>query len=192
MTREGRELVEEIRRGYFPRWDRDRRWTFHIGTPPGRPRPRGWCEPGTREIWVKDPSDRHVVIHEIVHAVAGRGHGVKFQRRLRKAADTAEKRGEHSLAASLRKEADLLAETPVEDVYGQLEHAVMEVMLGSHQDAPDYDGLIRYLSLDLGLLPHEFRRYYPRGRRVYDAAVAQAIEYREAQARVAAQGNPKG
>ncbi len=65
-------LFADVRRNYFPRWDRAGRWAVRASAPPGRPTIRGYCDLDTRTIWIAHP-DELTMIHEVVHAVAGAG-----------------------------------------------------------------------------------------------------------------------
>jgi hypothetical protein len=175
------QLFEAVRRAYFPRWDRQGRWTVRVGTPPGRPRLRGYCDPDTRTIWVAAHPDEHTMIHEIVHAVAGPGHALRFQERLSKAADVAETQGNAELAGGIHKEVADYAGQPnlsAEDIYGQIRDAAWE--------CDNFDAMVRWISEDMGSTPEEFAHRYRRARRVFDKAKQEAIDERARMATIRA------
>jgi hypothetical protein len=113
------------------------------------------------------------MIHEVVHAVIGTGHAVRFQERLSKAAGVAEAKGKADLGAAIRKEVAMLAETPLlraQDIYTRIGDLAWEW--------DDFDVLSRWISEDLGATPEEFAKSYPRARRVFDKARQEAIDER--------------
>jgi hypothetical protein len=160
------QLFEQVRRVYFPRWRRGKSWSVRFGTPPGRSRDSGYCDSETRTIWiaVDDEKVELVIIHEITHAIVpGHGHGVRFQRRMQKAADDAEAQGNAALAAALRHEVAICAASPVHHVsyvYGEIRDHAWEFA--------DYEALLHWLSEENGWLLEEFEKHYPRARRVFD------------------------
>jgi hypothetical protein len=114
------------------------------------------------------------MIHEVVHAVVGAGHAVRFQERFSKAAEVAEAKGKADLAAAIRKEVGLWADTHnlrAEDIYGRIRDAVWE-------ECDDFDVLAGSIAEDLGSTPEEFARRYRRARRVFDKARQEAIDER--------------
>jgi hypothetical protein len=96
----------DIKRQFFPRWDRGDYW--RITTKSSR-RVHGRCDEKRRVIEIvkqtPDADDRDcLLIHEICHAVADRGHGKVWQRRVEKAAIRADGLGRDVLAKKLRQE----------------------------------------------------------------------------------------
>lgn len=161
-------LFENVRRTYFPRWRRGKGWSIRLDYVPGRPKLGGLCDLETRTIWIApqqrdDENVEAIVFHETTHAIVGSGHGVRFQRRMLKAADDAEAQGNAALAAELRQEVVAYADSPrhrVADMYSDIRDAACEIS--------DYHTLLHVLSEQDGLLPEEFERRYRRARRVYD------------------------
>lgn len=162
------EVFNHVRRTYFPRWRNGGNWSIKLGEVPGRPNLRGRCDLETRIIWMTaqwrdDEIVEAVVIHEIVHAVVGPGHGIRFQRRMLKAAVLAEERGNAALAAALREDAEGWAATPTlraSEVYRQIRlHA---------GEFTHYEALRDALAEEYHMLPDEFDGSFRRARRVYD------------------------
>ncbi len=96
----------EIKRLFFPRWDRDNHWRVSKRS---KRRLHGHCDTERRVIEIviqySDPDKRDkLLIHEICHAVADMGHGRKWQARMEKAAQRADQLGRHRLAELLREE----------------------------------------------------------------------------------------
>lgn len=96
----------EIKRQFFPRWDREHCWRISTRS---RRKVHGFCDSARRVIEIvvqhADLDDRdNLLIHEICHAVAKGGHGKVWQRRMEKAAKRAEEVGRVRLAELLRQE----------------------------------------------------------------------------------------
>lgn len=96
----------EIKRLFFPRWDRHNLWRI---TTRSRRKVHGRCDSERRVIEIviqhADPDKRdNLLIHEICHAVAKGGHGKVWQRRMEKAARRADELGRDVLAKLLRQE----------------------------------------------------------------------------------------
>jgi hypothetical protein len=163
------ELFERVRRMFFPRWRGGKNWSVTLGVAPGRPGLRGWCDLEERTIWMKpqwrgDEIVGAALIHEIVHAIVGRpGHGIRFQRRLLKAAELAEERGDADSAAALREDAEswaVAAPVPPSDVYRLIRIDAYKFT--------QYEALLDQVAEYYNMLPDEVERYYPEARQVYD------------------------
>ncbi len=78
----------------------------------------GHCDLATNTIFVapflrnQPATRRHTLVHEICHAVVGRGHGERFCLRLRGVARRAETLGDLGLAWRLAEEAGQYEEAP--------------------------------------------------------------------------------
>lgn len=96
----------EIKRLFFPRWDRHNEWK--VRTTSAR-KCHGHCDRERKVIEIvarqSDLDDQdHLLIHEICHAVTRGFHGREWQRRMEKAAETAYELGRTRLASLLREE----------------------------------------------------------------------------------------
>lgn len=159
---------------YFPRWRTRKSWAVRLGAPADRPKLGGYCDLEARTIWISTQGRpeqlvEQVMIHEITHAIVGTGHGVRFQRRMRKASDAAEATGNSVLAGELRQEVAEWAESPrylAAHAYAEIRDLAWE--------CDDYELVLRYISEENGLLPEEFEKRYRRARKVFDEARIEA------------------
>lgn len=158
----------DIKHLFFPRWDREDAWRI---TTSSRRRVHGYCNPVVRTIEVvalpRDPDERDMLlIHEICHAVAPGNHGVVWQRRLEKAAATADNLGRSRLARLLREEIVAYQEagSVVTDAYASIRAAMAatpSLTLGQ---------LKRWLASEYGLLVSEVCTTFKRAEKVFQDA----------------------
>src|SRR5262245_57181455 len=111
------ELFAAVRRDFFPRWDRAGRWTLRVEDSPAASwecNVAGKCYLDSCTIIVYASaglSDRDqrdgLLIHEVchAHAVAGEGHGNRWQARMAQAARRARRLGRERLARLLEEDA---------------------------------------------------------------------------------------
>jgi hypothetical protein len=182
------QMVEEIRRDYFPRWDQGRRWQVREGSRAtwigSRGETRfssewGYCERDTLTIWINSVN-KETIIHEICHAVTNGGHGQLWSDRMRKAARRADDLGDAELAARLSEDAEGYRVDPLYYLAAQVYERVGDVLL----DAPDvsFYALIDYLASETSLTPDEIHKRYRRLRAVYNEEQRRAREMHEAMA----------
>ena len=98
---------QEIRRAFFPRWDRARQWRVLSGTRSGPPAVSGFCQRREKTIYVNEPADGDlnlVLVHEICHAVTVDKHGPRWRARMRRAAERATELRMPSLARRIADE----------------------------------------------------------------------------------------
>jgi len=161
-----REEWELIRRQFFPRWDRERRWQIKVvsdlhGT-------MGRCCPEERTIYLacipQGVKGRLLLIHEIAHAVTASGHGKKWQRRMARAALRAEQLGFYELADAIRNELQNPEEPRAQLVYNQIQDLV--------QARPEiqFSQLVEYLRRQYGLSRADFLRRFRKAQEVYREA----------------------
>jgi hypothetical protein len=106
-----KERFNEIKRQFFPSWDREGLWKYRSWSARGS-RARGYCgycdhETNTIEVLpAKDPDEYDLaLIHEMAHAVTrDAGHGAKWRKRMEKAAEQADTIRRRPLAKKLRQE----------------------------------------------------------------------------------------
>jgi hypothetical protein len=168
-----------IRDAFFPRWRRGRDWRLSLHA--DLDGADGRCDTESKRIRLvrcDRSSDELVVVlvHEICHAVAANGHGAKWQRRMLKAGEDAERLGMPVLAGMIRIEVEayrIAPKTTVGEVYGRIVEAA--------QDYPQvrFISVINLVRKDYGRPLAEFLDCYPRSRRVFDAA-RQDLARREA------------
>lgn len=125
----------EIRRDFFPRFDRRGNWRVtsgHFTTVIGE---MGYCDDKTRRILVAPTLAasggdqlRATLIHEVIHAVLqDASHGARFKRRLLAAQTRALVLGRHTLAAALKQHAIAYENTErvtAESVYASMRDLV--------------------------------------------------------------------
>ena len=195
QRREVRAAFQRIRRDFYPRWDRKRRWRLSIvedlhGA-------CGLADPNTKTISIRKldgearPEDslELLLIHEIAHAVTNDGHGKKWLARMRAAAKRADDIGRPTAAQFLREEADAYEASPregVRDVYARVEAVVW--------DAPQlsFDVVAEAVGREFGFSLQEIRRRCTRLREFYDEAQSERAAYEEGQARFLARAGRDG
>ena len=177
------ESFESIRREFFPRWDRDKKWSFAEDHPDCRG--YGLCDLEGKQI-VVTPGCPHgqdvTMIHEICHAVASVGHAKKWQNRMEMAAQMAETIGRTELAAEIRSDytaysdPDRCMPTSAIFVYTEVEDAVHE----THGEVP-FEEIVDFVADANGVTSEKLLAKFKRLRKVYDNARREDEEYREAE-----------
>ena len=171
MRRKGLGLSwDKVRQDFFPRWDRPGKWRLSLRKPIGRA--MGQCCAETKTIrigvWSSDPDERDLLlIHEICHAVAGGGHGLRWQRRMLRAAHRAGSLGRQALAALLAGEVEQYQQDGLshyQQVYNQVEEAARS------SPSVTYSALRRYLAGEYAVPVSEFDQQYRRAKRVFAEA----------------------
>jgi hypothetical protein len=181
------EQYEEVRRDFFPRWDRQKNWSLHViqdldGA-------HGRCDAPHKRIVSGFNGDELVLvlIHEIAHAVVSGGHGKKWQARMERAAIAAEGLGRMELAGLLRKEiagySDPLARVTAAGVYSEIEDAIIGVPQANFLQVVDW------VRREYGLNRQEFFRRFRRAKAVYQEARRWCRELMELKAAMLASGN---
>lgn len=164
--------IKRIKNDFFRCWDRQHVWRFSTRS---RRRVHGYCDPVARTIEIvalpSDPDERDMLlIHEICHAVATGNHGVVWQRRMEKAAATADDLGRTRLALLLRKEIAAYqgAGSVVTDAYASIRAAVAAT--------PNltFGQLKRWLASEYGLLVSEVCTTFKRTVKVFQDAQREA------------------
>jgi hypothetical protein len=175
LTRcEWRDLYQKIRRDYFPRWDLKGEWRFHVQ----KNLPSlGKADPERKAIRVRPEtyfSPAYLLVHEIAHAVTNGSHAVLWRRRMDQAAVRAAKLGEKDLADVIRHEQENYRTSPLIDchwIYGQIEDWTAE------QPGKTFKEIMEAICWDYGMTQREFLRFFPRARKVWEKAHADAVEY---------------
>ena len=165
-----------IKRAFFPRWDRRNLWRVSTRS---RRKVEGCCDPKRRVIEIvvqhggPDQRDR-LLIHEISHAVAGGGHGTKWQDRMERAARRADELGRNRLAKMLRDEIADYRESwkPVDEAYG-----IVQEWLTCNPGLT-LPQVRRALADQYGLLVSEVAKTFQRFEKVFTEAKWEALEAR--------------
>lgn len=189
MKREIERQYEEVRRIFFPRWDRRTMWRLQIVE--DLDGAYGRCDAPHRRIRMISGFNGNqlvlVLIHEIAHAVVNGGHGKKWQARMELAAITAEALGRTELAGLLRREIagynDPLARVTAAEVYSEVEDAVIDIPEAKFLQVVDS------VRREYGFNREEFVRRFRRARAVYEEARRWRQEQVKLKATMLATGN---
>ena len=106
---------QNIRKLFFPRWDREGLWRVSSNPPEdgkGCFSLAGYCDPDNKIIHVMTDSEGYslTLAHEICHAVTTQSHEKKWFQRMMKANVVADQLGNDQLATEIREDADMFAE----------------------------------------------------------------------------------
>jgi hypothetical protein len=155
----------------FPRWQAGLTWQVKVGQRAHYHCNDGYCDPDNRVIGIAEHIARDeqqlrlTLVHEMVHAIKGPGHGKPFCRRLGVAARMAARQGDPKLARDLRDESVLYATTLVvraAQVYG--------LMRDWAPEAPSFEAAEVGVARECGLTVEELRQRYPKLRAIWDGA----------------------
>lgn len=174
----------EIKRHFFPRWDRQNVW--RVRTTSTR-KCQGYCDRKRKVIevvaWHSDPDDRdHLLIHEICHAVTKGYHGRQWQRRMEKAAETADELGRTRLSKLIREEVVRRREQ------GEGIRLTYELVKEWVQSVPDVTlpQLEKALAEENGVTVSELRQRLKRLEKVFREAKSDVLEARRMKAKLMA------
>ncbi len=159
-------IFEEIRSLYFPRWDRQRRWTAVFADAHQRRDNTGYCDTNAKTIYLdgrsvrtmSDAGVRAILIHEICHDVGAAHHNRAWATLMERTAQRAEELNESDVAKILRSDiysygcAGALADY---DLYTVLDYA--EELIGRNPSM-DYDTAVRRVARYFGHSPAKVRR----------------------------------
>lgn len=165
-----------VRNTFFPRWKAGKEWHIVPRNRADYTKESGFCDLDAHTILIdplmagQDGANRTaLLIHEVCHAVAERGHGKRFLRRLHQAADRARRLGLNQLAGILEQEVlDYQKEgweLRAGDVYDCVERAVLD-----SKGMATYSNVIHFIAGDYGLLVGELETRFRRLRKVYEKA----------------------
>lgn len=172
---------ERVKELYFPRWDRQGRWRLLVKNDidglVGR------ADPDLKRIEIKPMSGLELtitVIHEIAHAVAGKGHAKRWQDRMTKAAKHAASVGETKLGKMIDEEVDAYrrsANTGAEEVYSRIADAVHKCA------AYEFEKAVELVRREYGLTREQFLHAYPKSRDRFETAREFALSVAQATGR---------
>jgi len=169
MARRGelKRAFEQVRSGFFPRWDRKRLWRV-------RAAPflvaEGRCEIPRKTIFIRKIPDsidelKQLLIHEICHHNA-LGHEAKWFRNMEAAAQRAEAIGQEKMAKWIREEIESYEQEPktyVSAIYCQLGDWIVDT-----GGKVPYKRFIVHLAHEFGLTVEQMEKRYKGLRRFYD------------------------
>ncbi len=158
---------ERIRRTYFPRlrgWRLRVQYLDHAGGKADQVHRRIIINPS----FYPHPQGRLVLlVHELCHAAASSGHGVKWMRRLLKTAGRARALGEIALAEGIEKEVKAYDSAPKvtpQSVYQSIKDAVMDCPTAS------FKAVLDFVRRDNGCSRKGFMKLFRRARAVFEEA----------------------
>lgn len=174
-----RSEFESICKVYFPRWRAWRSWKCRVKPKsiPGN----GHCLPWRKTIYVRPDYEnlRMLLIHEVCHAVTPLGHGSRWQKRMRSAADRAMAVGDAALAGALTEELAAYSNS-VESARGlAFPEAYVSIMdfVNESAKSPSFASTIRAVAYHLGYPREQFVSRYRRARGVWAKAVQDRTRY---------------
>ena len=176
MANHLRQQFEDVKKTFFPRWDRKREWKVRS---PKNLVPSGFCNTKRKIIAVQPCYEKDmltlVLIHEICHAF-GTGHGSPWLLRMERAAERAKEIGRPKLAKAILKEIEGYRRSPIvraAHVYAAIEDAVCDLVYYGQNDLA-YQTVVKRVGRDYGMTPKEFVEKFPRVKAVYDKALREA------------------
>jgi hypothetical protein len=114
------ETFAEIKRLYFPRWDRAGQWKVKFADGTSTRHNTGYCDSKARTIYLDvqvfemvNEGIRAFLIHEICHDTGGAWHRKPWAKRMKRASDRAIELGEPRVANLLLGDIYSYCETPV-------------------------------------------------------------------------------
>jgi hypothetical protein len=177
-----------IRKEYFPLWDKKCQWRIKLDKNDPR---EGLCDLENKEITIssipESETDLHLLlIHEICHFVSPT-HGSKWQKRMTKVAERADRIGRNVLAEAIRNQIKFYvnvsnSEISLKHVYNAIEDAVGESLNSS------FEQIIEYVADSVGCTQEELMKSAKRARKVYDRAKVD-VEYEAIARRSLVKGN---
>jgi hypothetical protein len=181
-------LFKQIKREFFPNWDRMNQWKIRRGSRSkwksgGQQfftHESGFCDREKKTIFVSDSMDNElVIIHEICHAVASGGHGVVWQERFRKAATRAAALGKAELSSQILYEIGKYHEElkylqgAATAVYGQIENGLLD------SPTATFDDILNWICCENGSTPEETLKFAKKAREVYERAKKRMLKHIE-------------
>ena len=163
---------QNIRKLFFPRWDREGLWKVSSNLPEDGKVSSGlgYCDPDNKIIHVMTDSEGYslTLVHEICHAVTTQSHKEKWFQRMMKANVVADQLGNNQLATEIREDADMFAEDSrkkADDIESRFYDAAFE------SPDLDFESILRGVATEYGLTSEELLHRWPTApRRGFDEA----------------------
>ena len=154
---------QNIRKLFFPRWDREGLWKVSSNPPEDRKGCfglKGYCDTDNKIIHVMTDSEGYslTLVHEICHAVTTQSHDKKWCRRMMKATAVANQLGNHQLAVMIKEEVDGYAKGLRFGGAAEVESRFHDAVF----DAPslDFESIVRGVASEHGITSeHLMRRW---------------------------------
>ena len=153
---------QNIRKLFFPRWDREGLWRVSSNPPEDRKgcfSLAGYCDPDNKIIHVMTDSEGYslTLVHEICHAVTTQSHEKKWFQRMMKANVVADQLGNNQLATEIREDVDRFAAAPRLSA-AEVESRFCDAVI----DAPglDFENIVQGVATENGITSeHLMRRW---------------------------------
>ena len=154
---------QNIRKLFFPRWDREGLWRVSSNPPEdgkGCFSLAGYCDPDNKIIHVMTDSEGYslTLAHEICHAVTTQSHEKKWFQRMMKANVVADQLGSNQLATEIREDADMFAAAPRLSA-AEVESRFCDAVI----DAPglDFENIVQGVAVEHGITSEELLQRWP-------------------------------
>ena len=169
-----KDIVENIRRTYFPRWDKLQQWC--VKKVHGFPS-FGNCDQENKTISLQPNLNNklleELLIHEICHAVTNGNHGKKWKDRMLKASKVAKQIGQMDLSNELKEDVERYVKTeefapegfPTKSVISE----AIEDMVCVNKDV-SFGEVINVVAKNFGYYPEELLKDFKHCKSVYKNA----------------------
>ena len=153
---------QNIRKLFFPRWDREGLWKVSSNPPEDGKVSSGlgYCDPDNKIIHVMTDSEGYSItlIHEICHAVTTQSHEKKWFQRMMKANVVADQLGNDQLATEIREDVDMFATAPRLSA-AEVESRFCDAVI----DAPglDFENIVQGVATQNGITSEELLQRWP-------------------------------
>lgn len=172
MANKLNQYFDDVRRKYFPRWDKKREWKARAVADIHGAVAR--CVSNSKTIKIQQPPPDGdelalVLIHEIAHAVTTDSHGKRWIARMEKAATRAAEIGQPNIARLIAEEVARYQEPHSTGSRDEMYARIEEIVIGWPVDKPciPFSELIDRVSGEVLLSHSDFLVNYPRARKVY-------------------------
>ena len=162
-----------VRKVYFPKWDRMRRWRCHfLRATMVTSDCHGHCDDEKKIIYVSKNAEDLIalLIHEICHALtSSANHGRTWQERMLKAAKVADRIGHSRLAEFLRQEVVNYQRAEVKSrkaIYCEIQEWVSAL-----KGIPSFRTVVKLVAQWNVMTVKQFLKRLPRAKAVYDEEV---------------------
>lgn len=164
--KELQEIYQDIRRTYFPKWDKKCEWKLKLledinGS-------QGFCDTQNKTIYTLYTNNL-VIIHEICHAVTEQGHNKRWTTRMELVAEDAEKDGNSELATEIRNQIEAYSMSPkitAKMVYNEIQ----DIAYMSSSDI-SYEDTIEFVRRNYGMSERDFLKKYKKTRQAYEVGM---------------------
>lgn len=160
---------EFVRISFFPKWDKNQEWNikrvWHLPA-------QGKCDRISKNILIKEISPEEdelhcIVIHEICHASSSPYHGKRWQERMFKAGERAERLGFKELSKLIDEEAKTYRQIP-KNIHREAYDLIYDTVTA--YPYIKFDNMIAHVAKEYGMYPKEFKKRFKRSRKIFRQA----------------------